>query len=123
MAMGMGITRSIEIASDAGNFEGVSSRSSNAPSLQFVGLRNALDDFGDGIVALERLRIDRAICREAIEKAIQIVADPCREWYAYFRRKQLRQPHHVVRVFADVPGIHGLAFRLARIEVQASHWP
>jgi len=31
-----------------------------------IGLRNALGDFGDGVVVLERLRIDRAICHQAV---------------------------------------------------------
>src|SRR3990172_9278330 len=79
-------------------------------ALEFVGLRNALNDFRNGVVQLERARIDPVIRREAVEKTIQIVADSCCEWYARIRRKQLRKPHHVVRVFADALRVHGFAF-------------
>jgi len=55
--------------------------------------RNTLNDFGHRIVELERLWIDRAICRDAVEKARQFVAESCCEWQAYFRRKRLRKSY------------------------------
>ena len=64
----------------------VSSRSSCTTSLQVIGLRNAIYDFGEAIVELERFWIERAIGGHAVEKTLQIVADPCCERDAYFGR-------------------------------------
>jgi hypothetical protein len=50
----------------------------SAFALQSAGLRDASDDLPDGAANLERLV--RAVCYEAVEKMLQVVADPWRWW-------------------------------------------
>ena len=61
-------------------------------------LENA-EEFGnlaDAAVDLERLRIDRAICFDRVEEAVQVLRDSLDDWYSRVRGEQLRQAEHVL---------------------------
>lgn len=98
--------------------DGASSRSRVAPSSQAVGPRDPFGTLADAAVDLERFRIDRAICLDRVEEAVQVLSDSLDDWYSRLRGEQLRQAEHVVCVLANVPGVDRLTLGLTFAEVQ-----
>lgn len=48
-------------------------------------------------VDLEGLRIDRAICLDRVEAAVQVLSDSLDDWHSHVRGEQLRQAEHTER--------------------------